>query len=229
MFDREKTMLIQLTRATEHEGIIREFRRDICRRIGVNPGEAMVAPLPYAFYLLAYSDTQEGPVGMIEFFFNDDAFAYSSNFSYTKAYDLSQIGTPSEMIHVRSVIISENYRNSRLFMHLCASLLFSAWELGARHMTAATSTTYDYVLGLHKNAGMRRLGTFMVDGSPQQLSVLDMAPVAGRAERLYRRATNYVDDHANQAIVLRKSRTQLRPGAPHQTIRETWPAGLGAS
>jgi hypothetical protein len=133
------------------------------------------------------------------------------------------------MIHVRSVIIEENHRNSRLFMHLCASMLFSAWELGARHMTAATSTKYDYVLGLHKNAGMRRLGTFMVDGSPQQLSVLDLAPVAVRALRLYRRAANYVDHYANEAIFVRRSRMQLPLGSPNQAIQEAWPVGLAAN
>jgi hypothetical protein len=218
-----KIMLIQLTRSDGSEEIIREFRRDICRRIGVNPGETAVSPLTYAFYLFAHTDTGGDPVGMIEFFFNDDAFASSSNFSYTKAYDLSQIGVPSEMIHVRSVILQERYRNSRLFMHLCASMLVSAWKLGARHMTAATSTTYDYVVGLHKNAGMRRLGTFVVDGSPQQLSVLDLAPVAVRAQRLYRRAANHVDHRAKEAIALRRSRGQFRPGIPSQAIQETGP------
>jgi hypothetical protein len=222
-------MLIQLARAAGHEKIIREFRHDICQRIGINPSEDAVAPLPYAFYLFAHSDTREEPAGMIEFFFNDDAFANFSNFSYTKAYDLSRIGAPSEMIHVRSVIIEEGYRNSRLFMHLCAAMLVSAWELGARHMTAATSATYDYVLGLHKNAGMRRLGNFMVDGSTQQLSVLDLEPVAVRAQSLYRRAANYVDHSANEAIVLRRSRTQRPPGASIPAIQEAWPVGLAAN
>ena len=107
-------------------------------------------------------------------------------------------------------------------------MLVSAWKLGARHMTAATSTDYDYVLGLHKNAGMRRLGTFVVDGSPQQLSVLELAPVAVRAQRLYRRAANYVDHQAKEAIVLRRSRTQPL-GIASPAIEETWLDGMAAN
>ncbi len=137
---------------------------------------------------------------MTEFFFYDDAYQSYSASLYNHACDLSQIAPMHEMIHVRSVIIDDARRNSRLFLHLSTSLITTAWDLGARYMTTSTSTSYDYVLGLHKNAGMTRLGTFVFDGVPQQLSLLELEPVAARAQRLRRRETVYADRSAREAI-----------------------------
>jgi hypothetical protein len=192
-------MFIKLCRATDYEDVIRDFRREICGRLGLNPNGPGIQPLPHALYIFACDDSHARPSGMAEFFFYDDAFASFSASIYNHACDLSRIAPMHEMIHVRSVIIDQQHRNSKLFLHLSVSLITSAWDLGARYMTAATSTGYDYILGLHKTAGMTRLGTFVVDGAPQQLSLLELEPVAARAQRL-RRKTIQTDYSARAAI-----------------------------
>ena len=186
-------MFIQLSRSPGNEEVIREFRRDICQRIGMSPNGPGVHPLPHAFYLFARENRYSDPAGMIEFFFYDDAFADYSDSVYSQAGDLSQVAPMQEMIHVRSVIIDEAHRNSKMFLHLCAALMATAWDMGARFMTASTSTNYQYILGLHKNAGMKRLGVFTLDGAAQQLSFLELEPVASRAKRLTRHAVLQVD------------------------------------
>ncbi len=49
-------MLIELTRCNGNEEVIRDFRRDICRRIGVNPNGSSIHPLGHSFYLFARHD-----------------------------------------------------------------------------------------------------------------------------------------------------------------------------
>jgi len=131
-----------------------------------------------------------------------------------------------EMIHVRSVIIDPAHRNSRLFLHLSAGLITTAWELGARYMTASTSTSYDYILGLHKGAGMTRLGTFVVDGTPQQLSLLELEPVAARAQRLRRRQAIHVNHSAREAM---RRRSSSPPPSAQMDIQSECPQQLFAA
>jgi hypothetical protein len=198
-------MFIKLSRAANHEDVIRDFRREICCRLGLNPSGPGIQPLPHAVYIFALMEGEARPAGMAEFFFYDDAFASYSASIYNHACDLSRIAPMHEMIHVRSVIIDPQHRNSKLFLHLSVSLITTAWDLGARYMTASTSTGYDYILGLHKTAGMTRLGTFVVDGEPQQLSLLELEPVAARAQRLRRRKTIYTDPSAGAVFDRRSS------------------------
>lgn len=191
-------MLIRVTRAGQYAEAIRGFRREICRRILVDPNGPGIHPLAHAIYVLGFADETEAPVGMAEFSFYDDAFDTYSKAVYSQACDLAEIAPMHRMAHVRSVIIDEEHRNSRLFMYLCATLVETAYDLGARYMTASTSTSYNYILGLHKNAGMRRLGVFDLDGSAQQLSLLDLEPVALRARRLRRRQAPWIGPEIRQ-------------------------------
>ena len=180
-------MFFRLCRSKGYEDHIHGFRKRICTLIGVDPDGPAARPLAEALYLFAFARDKLAPVAMVEFYFYEDVFQSYQRAPFNDAYQLSTIAPMSAMIHVRSVIMEDEYRHSMLFLYLSAALVETAYSLGARFLTAATSMQYDYILGLHTTAGMRKLGTFTVEGSPQQLSLLELEPAALRASRIRRR------------------------------------------
>lgn len=178
---------LHLTRRDGHEDTIRGFRKRICMAIGVNPSGPAAESLAHSLYLFGFADGQIPPVGMAEFFFHDDALHSYTNALHHQAYDLSKIAPLREMIHLRSLIIADEFQRSSLFLYLCAAVTEIAHDLGAHYLTAATNVEYSYVVGLHKNAGMAKLGTYCLDGSVQQLSLIELEGSVHRARRLCRR------------------------------------------
>lgn len=181
-------MNVTLARAGEHAELIRRFRTEIATLIGMEQTPAATDPLPYGLYLFVTGEGSGAPVGMAEFYFYDDAFSDYRSCVYSRAFDLSKIAPMHEMIHLRSLYLGPQHRNSVAFLYLVASLVDLAVEFGARFMTAGTAVDYAYVVRLHRTARMRTLGTYEVDGSQQALALMDLAPVARRARMLTRRA-----------------------------------------
>lgn len=164
-----------------HHDTIVAFRQEICSIIGLDPHGLLTAPLPFAAYLFVYPDQGQAPAGMVEFFFYDQAYDTYAGAPYSQAADLEQIAPMHQMAHVRSVILTAPYRQSRLFQYLCMGMTMAASHMGARFITAGTGLHNHSILALHRKAGMRKLGTYTFgDGAVQQLSLLDLEPIARR-------------------------------------------------
>jgi len=144
---------IKLTSAEQSYDSIRKFRQTICAEIGLDVNGASVTPLPYAFYLLAFAGNSKDPVGMVEFFFYEQAFNNYSESVYNQAYHLSAIAPPHELVHARSMIITEPYRRTRLFLYLCGAMIQLAHHMGAQYLTASTGLDNFVILSLHSGAG----------------------------------------------------------------------------
>jgi hypothetical protein len=195
-------MNVILQRAGEHDAYIRRSRTEICGLIGLQPEGHAVEPVPYGLYLFVFDDGSE-PAGMAEFYFYDED-DYRRCF-YDGSRELKAIAPLSELIHVRSLYMGSEKRKSIRFLYLVAALVDVAHALGARYMTAGTSVDNDYILGLHATAGMRKVGAFEVDGSLQQLSLMDLTPMAIRARTLRRRAQVTIERGLAAELALRGS------------------------
>jgi hypothetical protein len=208
----EVEMNVTLQRAGEHAELIRHFRTEISALIGVEQTPAATDPLPYGLYLFVAGDGGV-PVGMAEFYFYDDAFSDYRSCVYNRAFDLAKIAPMHEMIHLRSLYLGPERRNSVAFLYLVASLVDLAVEFGARFMTAGTAVDYAYVVRLHRTARMCTLGTYEVDGSQQALALMDLAPVARRARMLTRRAHVTLERTVASDLEPRRARvSQVREG-----------------
>ena len=192
-------------RGAEHErAAIRTFRQDICRTIRLDVQGPAAQPLDYASYLFLFANGETHPAGMVEFFFFDQAFASFSDAVYSQAADLAAYGSLADLVHLRSVILEAGIRHTRVFVYLMAAMVLVTHQLGATHLTAGTGIHNDTILTLHRRAGMTPLGEYVVDGAPQQLSLLVLAPLIQRARSLLERGGISVDDSA--ALELRRRR-----------------------
>lgn len=165
---------------------IRAFRQEICRTVGLDPEGPAADPLPYATYLFVYppagrvGEVSE-PAGMVEFFLYDQAFDSYESAPYSEAANLAELAPMGQMAHLRSVILAEQYRKTRLFQYLLMAMALTAFRMGARFMTAGTGLHNHSILALHQGAGMRRLGFWTPENcAPQQLSLLELEPLAQR-------------------------------------------------
>jgi hypothetical protein len=110
----------------------------------------------------------------------------------------------SELAHVRSVAMDGEPRGSRAFLYLVSALVGAAGRMGARFVTAGTGLHNDAILALHRAAGMTPLGRYTVDGSVQQLSVLELSPLLGRAGKILARGGVVFDDRVLQELRSRR-------------------------
>jgi hypothetical protein len=178
---------IELGGAERERSAIHAFRQDICRTVRLDTAGPAATPLDYASYLFVFAGGEPRPAGMVEFFFYDQAFAAFSDAVYSQAAELEAYGTVAELAHLRSVILEDNQRHTRLFVYLMAAMVIVAHEMGASHLTAGTGVHNQGILALHRRAGMTPLGRYVVDGSPQQLSLLKLPPLVSRARGLLER------------------------------------------
>ncbi|MFI5268176.1 MAG: GNAT family N-acetyltransferase [Chloroflexota bacterium] len=197
------TYRIHLTGAEACPEVVIRFRQEICRGVGLNPEGPAAQPLDVASYLFAMVDGCSPPVGMIEFFFYDQAFRSFSDAVYSQAADLGAIAPMSEMAHIRSVFVAADWRRTPLFRYLMAAMVVSAHRMGARYMTAGTGLHNRAILALHRRAGMAPLGQYEVDGSAQQLSLLQLDLIVPRAEAILEGGVDF-DDSLAQALRQRK-------------------------
>lgn len=194
-------------RGAEHEpSAIRAFRQDICRTIRLDPRGPAAEPLEYASYLFVFADGEAHPAGMVEFFFFDQAFTSFSDAVYSQAADLSVYGALTELAHLRSVILERGVRHTRLFAYLMAAMVLVTHGLGAKHLTAGTGVHNEAILALHRRAGMTALGQYVVDGAPQQLSILELPSLVQRARALLDRGGVTLEDGAARALRERRRR-----------------------
>lgn len=199
-----KSMSFVLSRATGREAEVRAFRRDIASALQAYVDSAQLEPLPHSFYIFAYENRDEAPVGMIEFYFYEDAFTCYEDAFYAQAYDLAKLGPMHELVHVRSVIVNHP-RRAFLFVHLCSAMMETAFALGKRYMTVMTTDDQrNAAMHLYQDAGMTRLGTCLFQGAEQVLFGADVAQAVQVFSRL-RRQRSFVDvrSFAAQIAVLR--------------------------
>ncbi|HET9956735.1 MAG TPA: hypothetical protein VFQ61_19705, partial [Polyangiaceae bacterium] len=187
---------IELCGAERERAAIRAFREDICRTIRLEVGGPAAEPLDYGSYLFLFAEGETQPAGMVEFFFYDQAFAAFSDAVYSQAADLGTYGSLADLVHLRSVILEVGIRHTRVFVYLMAATVLVTQRLGATHLTAGTGIHNDAILALHRRAGMTPLGRYVVDGAPQQLSLLALAPLLQRAKGLLGRGGITVNDSA---------------------------------
>ncbi len=191
---------IELRGAEREWSAIRAFRQDICRTIRLDADGPAAQPLDYASYLFVFAKGEAQPAGMVEFFFYDQAFAEFSDAVYSGAADLNAYGSTAELAHLRSVILEGGQRHTRLFAYLMAAMVIVAHGMGASHLTAGTGVHNDAILALHRRAGMTPLGRYVVDGSPQQLSLLELPPLVQRARGLLERGGVALEDSAAREL-----------------------------
>jgi GNAT superfamily N-acetyltransferase len=194
------TYRICLAGAEANPEAVTRFRREICRDIGLDPDGPAARPLPAGSYLFVAAASCPAPIGMIELFFYDQLFRSYHEAVYSQAADLAAIAPMHELAHVRSVYVAAGQRRTQLFRYLMAAMVVAARRMGARYLTAGTGLHNHTILALHRRAGMARLGEYVVDGSPQQLSLLALEPIADRAERIAAR----VDLDLSAAASLRR-------------------------
>jgi hypothetical protein len=175
---------IELDCAEKNLENIVSFRKEICRNIGLDENGIAARPLNEAAYLFGYASDNSCPMGMIEFFMYDQLFESYSDAIYSEATDLEKIAPMYKMGHIRSVILHPKYQRSRLFLSMMAAMVKVAHTMGAVYMTAGTGVHNNNILGLHQNAGMKMIGHYTVDGSIQQLSLLDIEPLLARADSI---------------------------------------------
>ena len=192
--------LIALGGAERERSAIRAFRQEICRTIRLDPEGPAAQPIDYASYLFVFDEEESRPAGMVEFFFYDQAFGAFSDAVYSQAADLGAYGSMSELAHLRSVILEDGQRHTRLFAYLMAAMVTVSHGMGASHMTAGTGVHNEAILALHRRAGMKPLGRYVVDGSPQQLSLLEVGPLVKRARGLLDRGGVELDDRAAREL-----------------------------
>ena len=176
--------IIELSSAGEKKEIIKKIRKEICRNIGLDENGSAIEPLDFASYLFGYVSNQQEPVGLIEFFLYDQAFVSYDDAPYSQATDLGKIAPMNQIGHIRSVFFTKPYRRAKLFLLLMATTVKVAFEMGSRYMTAGTGVHNAKILYLHKRAGMKPLGQYIVDDSPQQLSLLELDPLINRANEI---------------------------------------------
>lgn len=176
---------IELSCAEDHYETIVGFRKEICRNIGLDENGISVSPLKQAVYIFGYIRGEQEPIGMIEIFMYDQIFESYSDSVYSHATDLGKIAPIDKLGHVRSVILLPKYQRTRLFLLLVAGLVLVASSMGALYLTAGTGLHNLNILALHQRAGMKPLGFYIVDNSPQQLSLLDLDPLLVRARKIY--------------------------------------------
>lgn len=87
---------------------------------------------------------------MIEFFLYDQAFDSYETPPYSQAANLSELAPLHQMAHLRSVILAEPYRKTRLFQYLLMAMALTAFRMGARFMTAGTGVHNHSILALHQ-------------------------------------------------------------------------------
>ncbi len=175
---------IELSDVGSKRETIKKIRKEINQNIGLAKNSSAIEPLNFASYLFGYTCNQKEPVGLIEFFLYDQAFSSYDNAPYSQATDLTKIVPMAQMGHIRSVFLKKNYRRSKLFLLLLATTVKVASQMGAHYMTAGTGIHNTEILHLHKRAGMKFLGQYMVDDSLQQLSLLELDPLLNRANKI---------------------------------------------
>lgn len=177
-------MIVKLSSAAGCEEVIARFRAEICERLQMSKTGTAGAALPYSSYLFVYRQPGGPPVGMTEFFFYDQAFARYEDSVYGRAADLGAIAPMSRMAHLRSVCIDAAHRRTRVFLVLLAATIRTADAMGAHFMTGGTGLHNEDILALHRNADMRVLGRYEVEGRTHQLALLPLAALAQRVRGL---------------------------------------------
>ena len=175
---------IKLKSANENKQTIRKIRKEICRSIGLDVNGLAIEPLDFASYFFGYVCPQQEPVALVEFFMYEQAFISYEDAPYSQATNLEKIAPLNQMGHIRSFFLERPYRKSKLFLLLIATTVKVASQMGAHYITAGTGIDNKEILLLHRNAGMKALGKFMVDNSIQQLSLLELDPLLNRANAL---------------------------------------------
>ncbi len=139
---------------------INEARRAILHDIGAKePPTRLLEPLGYATYVFAFREEARAPVGLFEAYFHERVSPSFANSPYGNAAQLSALGTPSTLLHVRSMYIQPAFRGvDRLFARLTMGIAALCERLNVKHFTAGTSATAERLLGIYAGRRAETLG-----------------------------------------------------------------------
>ncbi len=178
---------VKLSDPWEFPDTVRQFREDICRCSGFDFDERSTSALSYALYLFAFTGGDASAAGMLEFFFFRDARAHGGPVPSILLQKISPAVTIKDVVHVGSLAIREDKRNSRVLTELCRAFVNLACSLGVRVVTVGSSIDNRRSAVLQSRMGLRPLGSFEAHGSSIDLSYCEMAVARERVARWDRR------------------------------------------
>lgn len=173
-------MRATIGRAEDYRGTIVKFRTQLSRQIGFAASCRDAEPLPYAFYLFAWDESDSEPLGMLEFFFYDQAFDSYADCPYAQAFDLEHIVPMDRIVHVRSLVVNEGEHQPALLQCLSETLAAAASELGARYLTADAALLESALPKL--SFGATRSARYRIDGVDKTLSLVGLKPSAAHLD-----------------------------------------------
>ncbi len=174
-------------RAEDYRGSIVKFRTQLGRQIGFASATRDCEPLPYAFYVFAWSGGNPEPAGMLEFFFYDQAFDSYADCPFSQAFDLEHVAPMDRIVHVRSLVASSGANEAASLRILGNALASICRTFGARFLTAEADFFPDAAARSCAGAGLLRHGCYRADAtekrlvlmSPQTASTYAGTPEAG--------------------------------------------------
>lgn len=167
-------MKIRTTSVDTDADYIRQVRTRTLQAIGVEVTNAMIQPVEFATYLVAYSDDQSrmglGESGMLS-----DVYRGYSDTPYASLCDLSRFCPIEQMASMRTIYVEPAFRGASLtFMGLALASAKLFHDRGARFAIASTSGSSDYLKRLYMRAGGEVAGEAKIDGADVALFVFDL-------------------------------------------------------
>jgi hypothetical protein len=194
-------MRATLGRAEDYRGSIVKFRTQLSRQIGFAASCRDAEPLPFAFYLFAWDESDSEPSGMLEFFLYDQAFDSYADCPYAQVFDLEHIAPMDRIVHVRSLVANDGEHQSALLQCLSEALAAVANELGARYLTADAALLESGSLKV--SFGPTRSARYRIDGVDKTLSLVGLKPIADRPDAASATDADSIDSLLLHAIRLR--------------------------
>lgn len=200
-------MRVSLARAEDYRGVIVRFRTELCRRMAFAAAEFDVEPLPYAFYVFVWDGVETEPIGMVEFFFYDQAYDSYSACPHRLALDLERAASLDRILHVRSVIVGDCDNQTAVLQRLGESIVKIAGKLGGRYLTADADLLDNNCLDFRANGSAVRAGTYQMNGIEKKLCLFSVETVLERCKGDDSFAAIEFDAILLQSIRLRGRRT----------------------
>lgn len=168
----------------EDPGSIRRFREQIWVCAGGDRSEADVEARPCSLYLFALAGGGSQPIGMLEFCFvgHPSRFRGGSN-TGDLAAGVAQFCPVDEVLHVGSLAVEEERKNSRVVTALCQGFLECAARLDVRGFTASSAVINTRSERFQRGLGMTKFLTYRAGDVEVEASFYDLTFAVRRAAR----------------------------------------------
>jgi hypothetical protein len=155
---------LRVALAEDEPDYIRHARVQPVRAVGAHESEAMVAPLPYAVYLLA-RDADDRPVGLAEACFLQQHYGSWEEVPYAPFCDLPAVCPFPQLAGIRTVFAEPEARlHHGLYAYLILGMAYIFRTLGARYSTATTNAADARLARLYDKTGGARVAEFSLPG-----------------------------------------------------------------